>query len=211
MDIVYFDELDSTQTYLIEQIKSKKLSAPIALMAKRQTAGVGSRENSWEGGEGNLFFSFAVNLDDLPKDLPLNSVSIYFSYIMKEVLEKFSSNIWLKWPNDLYYFKHKIGGTITKKLDTVLLCGMGINLKKNSNGFEALNLNIEADFLLESYLKELENYPSWKQIFSKYALEFEITKRVSAHIQGEYKSLENAVLSQDGSLIINNKRVYSLR
>jgi len=180
-------------------------------MAKKQTAGIGSRDNSWEGGDGNLFFSFAVNIDDLPKDLPLNSVSIYFSYIMKEVLEKFSSDIWLKWPNDLYYFKSKIGGIITKKIDSVLICGIGINLKKNSNSFKALNLNIEADFLLESYLKELETYPSWKQIFSKYALEFGKTRRVSAHIQGEYKSLANAILSQDGSLIINNKRVYSLR
>ena len=211
MDILYFDELDSTQTYLIEQIKGDKLSAPIAVVAKRQTDGIGSRDNSWEGGDGNLFFSFAVNLEDLPKDLPLNSVSIYFSYIMKEVLERFTTDIWLKWPNDLYYFKSKIGGTITKKIDTVLICGIGINLKKNSNTFEALNLNIETDFLLKLYLEEVEKYPSWKHIFSKFALEFEITKRVSAHIQGEYQSLENAILSQDGSLIINNKRVYSLR
>jgi BirA family biotin operon repressor/biotin-[acetyl-CoA-carboxylase] ligase len=211
LDILYFDKLDSTQTYLIEQIKGDKLSAPIAVITKKQTDGIGSRDNSWEGGDGNLFFSFAVNLEDLPKDLPLNSVSIYFSYIMKEVLERFTTDIWLKWPNDLYYFKSKIGGTITKKIDTVLICGIGINLKKNSNSFEALNLNIETNFLLKLYLEEVEKYPSWKHIFSKFALEFEIIKRVSAHIQGEYQSLENAILSQDGSLIINNKRVYSLR
>ena len=211
MDILYFDKLDSTQTYLIEQIREKKLSAPIAVVAKEQIDGVGSRDNSWEGGDGNLFFSFAVNLEDLPKDLLLNSVSIYFSYIMKVVLEGFVTDIWLKWPNDLYYFKSKIGGTITKKIDTVLVCGIGVNLKKSSNSFKALNLNIEADFLLKLYLEEVEKYPSWKQIFSKFALEFGLSKRVSAHIHGEYKSLENAILSQDGSLIINNKRVYSLR
>jgi BirA family biotin operon repressor/biotin-[acetyl-CoA-carboxylase] ligase len=211
LDILYFDELDSTQTYLIEEIKSRRVSAPIAVIAKRQTAGVGSRDNSWEGGEGNLFFSFALNLEDLPADLALSSSSIYFSYIMKEILEEFSSDIWLKWPNDLYFFKSKIGGTITKKIDNVLLCGMGINLKKNSNGFEALNLNIEPNTLLKHYLIELESYPSWKQIFSKYALEFGKSKIASAHIQGEYTSLENAILSEDGSLIIDNKRVYSLR
>jgi len=211
LDILYFNELDSTQIYLIEQIKRGNLSAPIAIVAKRQTNGIGSRDNSWEGGDGNLFLSFAVDMEDLPEDLPLNSVSIYYSYIMKELLERFRSNIWLKWPNDLYYNESKIGGTITKKIDTVLLCGIGINLKKNSNSFEALNLNIEVDSLLKEYIEEVEKYPSWKQIFSKFALEFEITKRVSAHIQGEYKSLENAILSQDGSLIINNKRVYSLR
>ena len=86
-----------------------------------------------------------------------------------------------------------------------------MNLQKQSNNFKALNLSIEIDFILNRYFSEVETVPSWKHIFSKFALEFEITKRVSAHIQGEYQSLENAILSQDGSLIINNKRVYSLR
>ena len=211
MEIIYFDELESTQKYLIENISSKKLSPPIAIIANRQTKGIGSRDNLWEGGDGNLFFSFAINLDDLPQDLPLNSASIYFSFIMKEVLKVYTDNIWLKWPNDLYLKEYKIGGTITKKIDNILICGIGINLKKKSNTFKALNINIEADFLLQRYLEELEIYPSWKQVFSKYQIEFDENKRVSAHILGEYKSLENAVLSEDGSLIINNKRVYSLR
>ncbi|MCK5854983.1 MAG: biotin--[acetyl-CoA-carboxylase] ligase [Sulfurovaceae bacterium] len=211
MEIFYFNELVSTQTYLIEQIRDKKLSAPIAIVTKRQTAGVGSRDNSWEGGEGNLFFSFALKLESLPNDLPLSSASIYFSYIMKEVLEELTEDIWLKWPNDLYQDKHKIGGTITKKIDNILVCGMGINLKKNSNSFEALNLNIEADILLKNYIKAIEKFPTWKHIFSNYAIEFERTKDVSAHIMGERKSLQKAILWEDGSLTINKKRVYSLR
>jgi len=211
LEIIYFDKLESTQKYLIENISSKKLSPPIAIIANRQTNGVGSRDNSWEGGDGNLFFSFAVKLDNLPPDLPLSSASIYFSYIMKEILKDYTDDIWLKWPNDLYSFKYKIGGTITKKIDNILVCGMGINLKKNSNSYKSLNINIQADFLLQRYLVELEKYPNWKQVFSKYAIEFDKSKRVSAYILGEYKSLEDAILSKDGSLIINNKRVYSLR
>jgi len=211
LDILYFNELDSTQTYLIDEIKAKKLSAPISVVAKRQIAGIGSRNNSWEGGDGNLFFSFAVQLDKLPDDLPLSSASIYFSYIMKEILEEYVEDIWLKWPNDLYYLKSKIGGTITKKIDNILFCGMGINLQKNSNSYESLNLNIEVDFLLKRYFDLLDKSPSWKQVFSKFEIEFERDKRGSTHIQGAYKSLENATLLQDGSLIIDNKRVYSLR
>jgi BirA family biotin operon repressor/biotin-[acetyl-CoA-carboxylase] ligase len=211
LETLYFDKLDSTQNYLIEQIQKKKVSIPIAVITKRQTNGVGSRDNSWEDGEGNLFFSFATYIDDLVDDLPLGSASIYFSFIMKEILKEFVDEIWLKWPNDLYYKKSKIGGTITKKIDNILVCGMGVNLKKNSNSYEALNIDIEPDFLLKRYINELKNPPSWKQVFSKYAIEFKRSKKVSTHIQGEYKSLENAVLSEDGSLIINNKRVYSLR
>ncbi len=211
MEIVYFNELPSTQTYLLEQIKNRALYAPIAVVTKKQTQGIGSRDNHWEGGEGNLFFSFALNIEHLPNDLPLSSASIYFSYIMKEILGGMTDNIWLKWPNDLYQNKHKIGGTITKKIDNILVCGMGINLKKNSNSFEALNIDIELDILLETYLCAVEKLPTWKHIFSKYEIEFERNKSVSAHVMGEHQSLQQAILREDGSLTINEKRVYSLR
>ncbi len=211
MEILCFDTLGSTQTYLLEQIKEKKLQTPICVITKEQISGIGSRDNSWEGGEGNLFFSFALDLSLLPKDLPLNSASIYFSYIMREVLVQYDTSVWLKWPNDLYYNSDKIGGTITKKVDNIFLCGMGINLKKNSNGFKALNLNVEPIFLLKEYLNALEKYPSWKQIFSEYRIEFERSKAYFTHVEGERKFLKNAILSEDGSLIIDNKRVYSIR
>ena len=211
MELLCFNTLESTQTYLLNLLKEKRLSLPICIVAKEQTAGVGSRDNSWEGGEGNLFFSFAVDLNDLPKDLPLSSASIYFSFIMKEIIYEYDKSVWLKWPNDLYQDSHKIGGTITKKHDNILLCGMGINLQKNLNGFKALNLNVEPIVLLKQYLQRLEKYPSWKQVFSLYRIEFERSKEYFTHVEGELKSLENATLSEDGSLIIENKRVYSIR
>ncbi len=211
MEILCFNELESTQIYLLEELKKCSLTLPVAVMAKKQTKGIGSRENSWDGGEGNLFFSLAVSIDDLPEDLPLSSASIYFSYIMKNVLFEYVEDIWVKWPNDLYQNKSKIGGTITKKMDNILLCGIGINLQKNSNSFEALNLNVEPKVLLEKYLLALKKYPSWKQIFSQYRIEFGRTKEFFAHVDGEYKSLDKAILSEDGSLIIDNKRVYNIR
>jgi BirA family biotin operon repressor/biotin-[acetyl-CoA-carboxylase] ligase len=211
LEILYFNELESTQTYLIEEIKNNNITLPIAVMAKEQTKGIGSRDNSWEGGDGNLFFSVAILVDDLPDDLPLTSASIYFSYIMKRVLSEYVEDIWVKWPNDLYQNQAKIGGTIIKKIDNIFLCGMGINLQKNSNGFEALNLNVEPMILLEKYLLSLVEYPSWKHIFSQYRVEFTRTRDFFAHVDGEYKSLEKAILSEDGSLIIDNKRVYNIR
>jgi len=211
LELLCFNTLESTQTYLLNELKEKRLSSPVCIVAKEQTAGVGSRDNSWEGGEGNLFFSFAVDLNDLPKDLPLSSASIYFSFIMKEIIYAYDKSVWLKWPNDLYQDSHKIGGTITKKHDNILLCGMGVNLQKNLNGFKALNLNVEPIVLLKQYLQRLEKYPSWKQVFSLYRIEFERSKGYFTHVEGELKSLENATLSEDGSLIIENKRVYSIR
>ena len=78
LEIKLFKTLPSTQKYLVEAIKNGSLKAPVSVLTLEQNAGIGSRNNSWVGEEGNFYASFAVSLDDLPKDLPLFSSSIYF-------------------------------------------------------------------------------------------------------------------------------------
>lgn len=211
MEIVSFDTLASTQKYLLEQLKKQSVKAPLAVIANQQHSGIGSRDNSWSGGEGNFFASIAVDLEDLPKDLPLESASIYFSFIMKQTLEALGEDVWLKWPNDFYVDDEKIGGTITKKIKNTLVCGMGINLKNSQNGYRALECDISARNLLEKYLEKIEKFPEWKQIFRLYEIEFELSRKFSVHIENDKKSLSDATLCEDGSLIIEGKRVFSLR
>jgi len=211
LEIKLFKTLPSTQTYLVEALQKNTLNAPVAVLALEQNAGVGSRDNEWSGGEGNFFASVAVKLEDLPKDLPLSSASIYFSFIMKQILLELGENIWLKWPNDFYKNDEKVGGTITKKVNDTLVCGIGINLKKSQNGYSALRSDISPQFLLEKYLLALEKFPKWKQIFSEYEVEFELSRKFSVHIENYQKSLSDATLQPDGSLIIEGEKVFSLR
>ncbi len=219
MEILYFDTLPSTQKHLLEKLQNKTLQAPVAILVKEQSAGQGSRNNEWSGGEGNFFASFAISLSALPQDLPLHSASIYFSFIMKETLLKMGENIWLKWPNDFYKNDEKVGGTITKKVEDTLVCGIGINLKKSQNGYSSLQSDISPDLLLEKYLEALEKFPKWKQVFSEYEIEFELSRKFSVHIENDQnaqdkdlkKSLSNASLEDDGSVMIEGKKVYSLR
>jgi len=211
LEILSFSQLASTQKYLVQQLKDNMLYAPIAIIAAEQNAGVGSRDNEWSGGEGNFFASVAIDLEDLPEDLALNSASIYFSYIMKQVLLELGENIWLKWPNDFYKNDEKIGGTITQKVNNTLVCGIGINLKKSQNGYTALQSDICPEILLEKYLSRLEKFPKWKQIFSEFEVEFELSRKFSVHIESYQTSLGDAQLCNDGSLIIGGKKVYSLR
>ena len=211
MEIQLFKTLPSTQTYLVDAIQANTVSAPIAVLALEQYSGVGSRDNEWSGGKGNFFASIAVDINDLPEDLPLASASIYFSFIMKQTLESFGENIWLKWPNDFYKNDAKVGGTITKKVNDILICGIGLNLKKSQNGYTALQNDIGPNILLQKYLLTLGKFPKWKQIFSEFEIEFEQSRKFSVHIENYQKSLLNASLQEDGSLIIEGKRVYSLR
>ncbi|HFU77788.1 MAG TPA: biotin--[acetyl-CoA-carboxylase] ligase, partial [Epsilonproteobacteria bacterium] len=118
---------------------------------------------------------------------------------------------WLKWPNDFYKNDKKVGGTITKKVNDTLVCGIGINLKNYQNGYSALQSDISPKILLEKYLLALEKFPKWKQIFSEYEIEFELSRRFSVHIENYQKRLGDALLCDDGSLIIGGKRLYSLR
>ena len=195
----------------MEQLKKKKLQAPVAVIANQQHSGIGSRDNTWSGGEGNFFVSIALELDTLPEDLSLGSASIYFSFIMKQTLEALDENIWLKWPNDFYLDDEKIGGTITQKLNNTLICGMGINLKNSQNGYRALECDISAQNLLEKYLEKFEKLPTWKQIFREYEIEFELSRKFSVHIENYQTSLSDATLCDDGSLIIEGEKVFSLR
>jgi len=211
LEIHYFNSLSSTQKYLVEAIQNNVLKPPVAVLALEQNLGVGSRDNEWVGGNGNFFASFAIKLEKLPKDLLLSSASIYFSFIMKQTLMDLGEKVWLKWPNDFYLGSEKVGGTITKKVNDTLVCGIGINLKKTQNGFSYLKSDITPKILLDKYILELEKFPKWKQVFSEYEIEFDLSRKFSVHIEDYKESLENAYLCDDGSLIIGNKKVYNLR
>lgn len=211
MKIIYLDAIDSTQRYLKDALKNKEIFSPVAVVASRQYAGQGSRGNSWIGEEGNLFFSFSIAIKDLPNDLKLESSSIYFSYLLKQVLEDNGSKVWLKWPNDFYIDDCKIGGTITNIVKDDLVCGIGLNIQVSPDGFSKLDVMISKENILNGYFNYLKKNIIWKQIFSKYKLEFDKSKNYFAHGGDKKISLSNAVLQDDGSIISDGQRIFSLR
>jgi len=211
LKILSLKSIDSTQVYLKNAISNKTLQAPIAVIANEQTNGIGSRNNSWSSQKGNLFLSFALPLDVLPKDLKLESASIYFAYILKESLAAFGSKVFLKWPNDFYVNDKKVGGMITNIVSDVLVCGVGLNLESADERFTKLDINLKISTLLENYFENLEKKTLWKQVFSKYKLEFRTNNKFFTHNNGMKISLSSAVLEYDGSLHINGERIYSRR
>ena len=211
LEICWFDLLDSTQKRLVEDIKSKRVQPPVAYCTTKQEAGIGSRGNSWIGQEGNLFFSFALSMRDLPKDLPLQSAALYFMFLLKEVLAKKGSKIWLKWPNDLYIDHKKCGGCITQKVSETLICGIGLNTHEAPQNFAVLDITIDHQELLEEYFALLSSKIQWKQIFSKYKIEFHKSKAFTTHIANRVVGLEEASLAEDGALIVRGERIYTPR
>lgn len=211
VEIICIDKIASTHLFLCDEIRKNKIKKNLAIYALEQTNGIGSRENSWQSSKGNLHLSFCIDEQDLPKDLPLASISIYFAYLLKEILAQKGSKTWLKWPNDLYIENKKIGGIISTKIKNFIIGGIGLNLKYCPENSSLLDIDIKLDELISEFIETLIQKKLWKNIFSKYMIEFEKSKQFNVHYEGKIFSLKDALLYEDGSILLNNKRVYSLR
>ncbi len=210
MEILYFDKIDSTQKYLANLVR-EGLNKEIAIVAKEQTAGVGSRNSSWISNRDDLIFSFSIKKNNIAKDLMLQSASIYFAYLFKEILHEFDNECWLKWPNDIYKKNKKVGGVVTQLIKDYFIVGIGLNLQKREDQFGFVEREINVEKMLNSYFMLLKNSQTWQEVFKKFRVEFEKQKLLKVHIKGELKTLKNAILCDDGALLINNERIYSLR
>jgi len=199
LEIIYFDKIESTQIYLLNNLKSN-----ICIWTDNQTNGIGSRGNSWIGEKGNLFFSFSIDKNSLPSDLPIQSTSIYYMYQLKQLLNNLGSKVKFKWPNDLY-LENKVGGIISNIKNDIILIGIGLNTK-NSSSFQNLDINLENEKLLKLYFDYLQENKSWKEVFLEYEKEF----YKNSFITSEY-DLSKTFLKEDGSIEINGERIYSLR
>ncbi len=211
MEIISFKNIDSTHKYIQNALKNGKITPPVLIVADKQENGVGSRGNKWISKDGNLFLSFCVKMKQLPNDLPIQSTSIYFAYMLKDILSARGSDIWLKWPNDFYMDEKKIGGVITVKTGENIICSIGLNLRDAPHNFGKLDIRINRDLLIEEFVKKIKKNFSWKQVFSKYKIEFHKTKKFCFHLDENIVSLKDAKLNQDGSITVNDKKVFSAR
>jgi len=211
LEIIYLDKIDSTQKFLVNEIKSNNIKNEVAIVAKEQTNGVGSRNNAWVSNIGDLIFSFCVKKKSLPQDLPISSASIYFGFLLKEVLKSYEKNCYLKWPNDIYLYDAKAGGIITQVVKDFYVVGIGVNLTQKSKLYSFFGNINDVNELLESYFLLLKKAPSWQEVFSKFRLEFKKQNTLYTTINGRKKLLKDAVLCEDGSLLVDNERIYSLR
>ena len=158
-------------------------------------------------------FSFALELQSLPNDLKLEFSSIFFGVIMQQFLRSLGSQVWLKYPNDLYIDERKIGGILTQKVRDSIVCGIGINLISTEYATleSCISQKIKPEGFLNDFFESFVKFTSWKQIFSIYKLEFHKNNSFFFHFHNQQVCLKDAALNDDGSLNVNGERIYSLR
>ncbi len=130
--IIRLDTIDSTNTFLRTYTGNEDM---VVVTARHQTAGRGQGCHTWEDSEGqNLLFSILVRPYAIPIDHQF-VLAMADALAMKSALDAYTTDIKLKWPNDIYYHNRKLSGTLIEtsvsggKLKRMIL-GTGINVNQ---------------------------------------------------------------------------------
>lgn len=133
--IVRLEETESTNQYLKQLIREGNLEEGSMVITEFQSSGRGQMGNSWVSSKGmNLLFSFVI----YPKGLQANEqfiISRITSLAVKNTLDRFTDDIRIKWPNDIYWKENKIAGILIEndlqdKQITNCVIGIGINVNQ---------------------------------------------------------------------------------
>lgn len=127
------------------------------LWADCQTAGRGRRGHTWQSKKGEgIYFSMLLD-GKIDSTLPLLT-----SLAILGALQNLGAcNLFLKWPNDIFYKTSKIGGILVEKN----VVGIGLNLKTPQ---------VEnADYPISALAEVFENMPPIEKIITSILQEFE--------------------------------------
>lgn len=140
-ELVYIKETLSTQESLREQAllqDGEKLPEVRAVYTFSQKEGRGQQGNTWFGGEdSNVAMTVGIECSDVPVEA-LFSINMALSlgaldYVCAQVLQGS-----LKWPNDLYVGKKKLGGILIENRvenNKVLSVSFGVGWNVNQKEF----------------------------------------------------------------------------
>lgn len=136
--ILFLDEVDSTNQYLINLLESEKIEESTAVASFNQTSGRGQKGNLWISESGkNISYSIVV----YPNYLSARNqflISQTVALAVKSFLDEYTKDISIKWPNDTYWKEKKIAGTLIEnrlKGDLIDYSVIGIGINVNQDEF----------------------------------------------------------------------------
>jgi len=174
VNIVYLTALGSTND-LAKDLALRGAPEGTVVVTEEQTAGKGRRGRSWLApSKTNLLFSILVRPELSPNRV--FSLTMALALAALEAIEgETGLSCMIKWPNDLYVGRRKLGGILTEfsgkdnQVDWVVL-GLGLNVnwcpedEKGVSGFSATSIFAETqetfcrNELLVQILKQFESH-----------------------------------------------------
>lgn len=177
-NIIRLRKTVSTNNYLRELLASSReqLSEGMVVSADYQTKGRGQVGNVWESEDGkNILFSMLL----FPSSIEANQqfvISKMVSLAVAGVLKEEIDDVFIKWPNDIYWRDKKIAGILIEND----LCGSNIQYSVIGIG-----LNVNQD----SFMSNAPNPVSLKQITGKTYDREDLLKRIVKRIYMLYIQL----------------------
>lgn len=136
---LHFDEIDSTSNYLLRYVAAPDEEQTVAV-AEFQTAGRGQGTNHWESQRGkNLLFSVLTHPMWLAPTEQFY-LSMAGALALKDALSELTTDISLKWPNDIYWRDCKLSGTLIETKvarNSIRDCIFGVGLNVNQECFRS--------------------------------------------------------------------------
>jgi len=151
MNIIYFEKLDSTNTYAKNNIEN--LSDKTIISADMQTNGHGRFERSWvDLGSENIYMSFVLKpvekISQVHADL-----TRYLSVCICKQLEEMGLSPNIKYPNDILINEKKVCGILAETVikggkSKGIVLGLGVNLNASAERLSqidapATSINVE--------------------------------------------------------------------
>ena len=224
--LVYFEELESTNTYA-KKLKSHESLHGTIILTDAQVAGRGQHARIWNTDPGvNLTFSLV--LEPTPADRFI-VLTLACALAIAEINEETTGQLFaLKWPNDVMHQGRKICGLLTEvvyngnSVDRVII-GIGLNVnqqefpaeldQKATSLIHLTEAEIPREVLLTRILSKIEfYYRMWER--SDIELLKLINKKLIGYgqwcqlkvngemLDGEYKFLG---VNESGALLVLNK------
>ena len=154
MNIIKIESCASTNTFLKDLSDKQELEEGTLVVTDKQVAGKGQAGNYWEAEPNNNITLSMVLYPDFLSIQKHFLLSEAIALGIKDALSKYTREIVVKWPNDIYYKNQKLGGILIEN-DI-----MGQTISRSIVGI-GININQEV------FRPETPNPVSLKQITSK--------------------------------------------
>ncbi len=93
----------------------------------------GRHDRRWRQHSGQLLLTYIA---EKPKNSSLEHIVMAISIALYDAIAKYAPDVYIKWPNDIFYNDKKVGGILTKTVTrdniTKIIIGMGINIDEET-------------------------------------------------------------------------------
>jgi BirA family biotin operon repressor/biotin-[acetyl-CoA-carboxylase] ligase len=167
--LVFVPECHSTNSLASELANKSILTEGTVVITSNQTAGRGQRGNTWETAAGmNLTFTIVLKPTFLSVKNQFNLTIVTSLAVADFLKEQSVEEVKIKWPNDIFAGKKKIGGILIEnsiQQETIHQSIVGIGLNINQNNFSSpgatslaiiANKTFDLNKMLNSLLEKFE-------------------------------------------------------